>query len=70
MDVMGTAKHALAGCSDACWPAAAAAAIAVASRMEGPSRVAQAYHDIMAGLQLAAGPMASSCRRQAGWPWL
>lgn len=46
---MEASKTAAAGASEACWPAAAAAAIAVVSRLEGANPYASAYHDVMSG---------------------
>ncbi|KAL4856363.1 hypothetical protein ACK3TF_003167 [Chlorella vulgaris] len=48
--LLRAAQHVLAGCSDSCWPAAAAAAIAAASRLQGEGQGCQACHDVMAVL--------------------
>lgn len=59
-------QRALAGCSDAAWPAAAAAAIAVAAGLEGGNPYAQPYHDVMRGEQsrAAAGGQSPACTIQ------
>ncbi|KAL4440441.1 hypothetical protein ABPG75_003442 [Micractinium tetrahymenae] len=44
------AKGAVAGGNDASWPAAAAAAIAVVSRLEGGNPHSSAYHEVMSAL--------------------